>query len=421
MLVILALLLLLGDVVEGPQMDRLSGITTQSDYNIVENNYVKGHSVGIILGRIAQYNIVRNNTVLDPKWSAIVIGSSYGQMQGNLIENNILCGGVGEDGIQFSRRFDIEFDEDNNRGVIVRNNIICNNGENAIDLKAAAHIVIEGNIIYGNIGSNDGPFNPTGYGRTSWPGGIMKGNPTGSRDVIIRNNVLYDNLGGVSLYAGYKFYNNTLVANNRDYTGPNSNFKKPGLFNGLHSWSSSGIFIKNNIIGGHNEAEIRKPDGAWGRGINNNLYFNDGGAKFGRYIDGGRWEIVSFSVWKSLLDSKVSGADSNSLEADPLFRNVPDDPAGPHEKFDFRLKPGSPAIDSGTFLTKTLNSGSGTQINVEDAGYFMDGFGITDGDLIQVGSNSNCSRRWVNERACRRNRIGIWEAACSGISPIAGR
>ena len=41
-------------------------------------------------------------------------------------------------------------------------------------------------------------------------------------------------------------------------------------------------------------------------------------------------------------------------------------------------------IDKGAFLTKTVGSGEGLTIAVEDARYFMDGWGITGGDVIQL-------------------------------------
>lgn len=44
-------------------------------------------------------------------------------------------------------------------------------------------------------------------------------------------------------------------------------------------------------------------------------------------------------------------------------------------------------MDSAGALTTTVSSGSGTQIAVHDAGYFIDGWGSGLGDLISVGSN----------------------------------
>ena len=70
----------------------------------------------------------------------------------------------------------------------------------------------------------------------------------------------------------------------------------------------------------------------------------------------------------------------DNLEVDPQLA----DPA----KADYRLKPGSPCIDAGAPLTRTRFAGSGTQVVVEDALYFCDGFRRIDGDMIVVGSNT---------------------------------
>ncbi len=52
----------------------------------------------------------------------------------------------------------------------------------------------------------------------------------------------------------------------------------------------------------------------------------------------------------------------------------------------------SPCIDSGTFLTRTISSGSGREIQVNDAHYFIDGWGIIEGDIIQFENQSESAR-----------------------------
>ncbi|MFO8081160.1 MAG: right-handed parallel beta-helix repeat-containing protein [Armatimonadota bacterium] len=55
---------------------------------------------------------------------------------------------------------------------------------------------------------------------------------------------------------------------------------------------------------------------------------------------------------------------------------------------------GSPLIDGGVFLTEAVADGEGERIEVEDAKWFYDGFGITgeQGDLIAVGTAGNVAR-----------------------------
>jgi F5/8 type C domain len=66
-----------------------------------------------------------------------------------------------------------------------------------------------------------------------------------------------------------------------------------------------------------------------------------------------------------------------NIDVDPLFENE----AG----HDFHLKAGSPAINAGDWLTTiTSASGSGDSFAVAQSQFFMDGFGIVEGDSIQL-------------------------------------
>lgn len=94
----------------------------------------------------------------------------------------------------------------------------------------------------------------------------------------------------------------------------------------------------------------------------------------------------------SLKDQAIAG---NWEEAgDPLFVNAtetydPSDAALP----DLHLQAGSPAIDKGAFLAQiTSAAGSGTTFQVDDAGYFMDGWGIVQGDTIQLLGTEQTAR-----------------------------
>jgi parallel beta-helix repeat protein len=395
-----------------PQVPRQHGISIgKSNHNVIENNIIDGVTgIGIIVGGEAnetdEYNIVRNNIVLNSWFSNLDVGGGCSQ-EGNrhklLIENNILGNSVIEDGIQFEYCYDQDWGDHASREVIIRGNVIFNNAENGIDLKSAADIVIEGNIFYGNIGDNDGFEGDNSYDRGGGFGAIHTGAylHAGSRDIIIRNNVIYDNFGGILVYNGYKIYNNTIVGNNRDYTGPNSTFessRKPYM-------TSTAIYgtgrltdlgFKNNIIGEHKHGElsVQSTDPNLELDIDNNLYFNAQGVFLVDFRENNDWDKLSFEDWQFYLQgvNGVVGADENSLVSDPLFVNAPLRPVGDHSQFDFHFQSGSPGIDAGAYLTRVTSFGSGTQIPVNEAGYFTNGFGVGEGDLIQLEGQTQTAR-----------------------------
>ena len=74
----------------------------------------------------------------------------------------------------------------------------------------------------------------------------------------------------------------------------------------------------------------------------------------------------------------------NNVEGNPGFADA--------SRNDFSLTASSAAIDKGRFLTQTRTTGSGNVIPVEDASFFMDGFGIVQGDLIQLQGEQSTSQ-----------------------------
>ena len=75
---------------------------------------------------------------------------------------------------------------------------------------------------------------------------------------------------------------------------------------------------------------------------------------------------------------------TDNISLDPEFGDI--------DSGDFRLRPDSPMIDKAVFLTRTTSSGQGKVFPVEDANYFMDGWGIIEGDLIQLQDESRSVR-----------------------------
>ena len=102
-----------------------------------------------------------------------------------------------------------------------------------------------------------------------------------------------------------------------------------------------------------------------------------------------RTGIIAVQVFANNWDGDKNGdpkfVDANPVPGDPMDLNLPD----------LHLSAGSPCIDSGTYLTTIVSAGgSGTSFQVADAGYFMDGWGISGvlGDEIQLFGTAQKAR-----------------------------
>jgi len=158
--------------------------------------------------------------------------------------------------------------------------------------------------------------------------------------------------------------------------------------------------------------------------INNLFYADVGGSVYFAYTDD-RKQVIKGNFW-----SKITGASGTSIannvlsSADPLFADI--SAAGVVEniaKFDFHLKAGSPAIDQGVFLTTADSDGLGVILKVADARYFMDGYGITDGDLVQLAGTPQPVR--VKSVDYLKNELTLeeartWKAGEGVAQPYAG-
>ncbi len=368
-------------------------VISGGSHNTIENCTIKYMSFNGIKLNSANHTTIRNNEIVDNYSNSISITTSNSKFSGILIENNRLEGSSVSDGIQFNGNFDSGkyATDQSNQGAIIRGNVIYNHAENGIDLKGTKHILIENNIIHGAIADNDG-FQDGEYSHGGL-GGITVGTGSTSTDVIIRGNLIYDNYAAVRVNDGWKIYNNTILGNNRDNTGSNSSYKANGgpLFVGVvGKYLVKNAAIKNNIIAGHNHAEICLNADSVQLDIDNNLYGNDKKATFVNYSNKGNWSKLGFDQWRGILKkkSRISGADQNSHLGSPDFEsNLSLKPTGKIERDLIKLSSSSNAVDKGGYLTTTSNSGSGNIIYVKDAGYFCDGFDATKGDMIKIGNN----------------------------------
>lgn len=118
-----------------------------------------------------------------------------------------------------------------------------------------------------------------------------------------------------------------------------------------------------------------------GSGKSRNNIYNDWGTEECPYgADDGDYNLVNPAPSSN---SCTHGA-HDVWGADPKFVNF--------SGHDFHLQAGSPCVNAGTFPAATTSAGSGTQIPVSDAKIFVDGFGIADGDSIQLQGQTQTAR-----------------------------
>ena len=151
----------------------------------------------------------------------------------------------------------------------------------------------------------------------------------------------------------------------------------------------------------------RTPNGVWGNVLKNNIAHATGNAPLISYAARNTTTtdrlLGSVYAGNTLVGNLISAKGIGDHDLDWFQENYPDhfqknidsDPmfvAPEADVPDFRLSPLSPSINKGVFLTRTLKSGSGTTLQVEDARYFSDGFGVVEGDLIQLEGEESTAR-----------------------------
>lgn len=244
-------------------------------------------------------------------------------------------------------------------GVFSKNNVIRNNYfHNETDPKEWSYPGYRGSITQGSSA-----------GRNLWENNRFAfcdhaGLCIRSPNNIVRHNYFYLNAqGGIQVVSNAQFADNKDAADdNRIYHNTfyrNGHREKyPGFQGGIYFANWRGVSAKSNVI-------------------KNNLFY-----------DNKNGEVA--------MDSRVVPqiVENNwNNENDPFFVNIED--GGPHvvTKPDLQLKQESPAKDKGAGLTViTSADGAGRSFQVADASYFMDGWGIVEGDEIQIIGDANSAR-----------------------------
>jgi hypothetical protein len=304
--------------------------TDSSGFNLLEGNTFS-HGGHHIMEIASKYNIIRNNTFHNENWTPCSRTST-----GNL------CG---------NRDIIIEDDYDDDYYNVLEGNRIAFSGASIDDATGASGLSVRG------------------------------------PHTIVRNNMVYCNAGpGISFYAD--------ASGNYDprfeHVFHNTFYK-----NGISPLSQSdfrytfGLLFDN--VAGNNPA-IPIVNAA----IKNNLFYQNTGGDVYFYYTSAALQAVAGNYYASASNNStpMAALAGNTVSTvNPLFADISAQAnVSAIMNFDFHFQLGSPAIDKGVFLTATTAAGSGAVIAVADAGYFTDGYGITDGDLIQFEGQAQTAR-----------------------------
>ena len=266
---------------------------------------------------------------------------------------------------------------------VIRNNYFHNEPWSMGTAASDRGVVLYGdrNLSFSGYSENGGRTlfegNRVGYSADPSDNNGASGMAMNSSDNIVRFNCYFHNISAglsMSLTASYlqdilrnKVYNNSFFDNGHN-PYDSMDHMSSGIGFGIYSGT---LVIKDN--------ELK----------NNILYRHK--LTFGEYNinTANRKGIIDLQVFANNWDGDSRG--------DPLFVNATAGPGDPMNTAlpDLHLKPGSPCIDSGTYLTAIISpGGTGNSFRVKDAGYFMDGWGIkgVDGDEIRLWGTGQRAR-----------------------------
>ncbi len=321
-----------------------------SDYNkILNNSFTNGNDS--LFFENSNRNLAEGNTFTRARHTELVIAcSSY-----NVIRRNVFHNDLEKNGETFDCEGTIHSLYDDTRQVR--------------RLDSTKHNIWEDNIFqYTPPDDGGGPYNGIQYA---------------GQDGIIRRNIFYGSNGtglGMAMYSDEALNNR----GNRIYHNVFHDNIGGGIETGVSTNSAnfSNNIFKNNILYGNRSGVLKWADNRLGgsqinsRSATNYLFINN------NIINQNSGEDVIYTAGSirslSAVQSRYPDLFSGNTELSPGFENI--------TQHNYHLVSNSQMIDRGAFLATTSSAGSGRTIQVSDARYFYNGFGIAGevGDTIQL-------------------------------------
>lgn len=349
---------------------RIVGDTTNGGmYNLIEGNTFGNGAQGAVLLN-APYNVVRNNTFNNNWQKGLYVGyfenpgaeppGTIFEAIGNLIEGNQFirsqeaASGHGGLGIEHTAIRSI-----------IRNNVIRNSDQLGFIT---------------TVFCDNTPTSGCSYAQNDFDNRIYN-------NTVVNNGLQAEALAG----NGIAFGGTGMEFTNHGLTGIDNNFrdsvaKNNIIYGNLDNGNSDPLQLNLQVTGSHNNP----PYG--GQVIAGNLVHNKestlcvtGNNRCPVYIPGSTNGTMSVSVFNTESPSNFYNNVEIADSADPGF--VTYDAVG--NNFDLHLTAGSPAIDAGSDLTATANSGTNSNsVVVEDSYYFQSGYaGLIAADQLQIGDD----------------------------------
>ncbi len=337
----------------------IEGNQTNPSYSYIIGNTVSNTGLGgiVLWNNFAGYYLIDGNEVFNWQGTNNFDGIQVGDSPYTVVRNNTVHdGGYAH----------------------VASDFIDVGGEGSLPVSNTHHHLVEDNLVYH---TNPGPTHT----------GAMKFNnrPTYA---IMRHNKAY----GVQLafyeqpHKNCTVYRNTVV-NTASHPLQFWNNLIPGV-------TYQGIAVENNIFGfgfGLFHGQSLMDGSPTSILMNNNMYRSSSRWFWTTDTIDGSYDVhlsdTEYQRWRTETGQEPTNTGVHTtLPIEKIFTEA--------TQLDFSPAAGSPAINNASAITTTLGSGNGTILPVKNSDYFYDGYdGLTDGDLIQIGSGSIARIIEINE------------------------
>ncbi len=258
------------------------------------------------------------------------------------------------------------------------------------------------NVIRNNYFHNE--TNPAGWAYEGYRGSITEG-PVGGYNLYEGNRFGYNGGSGLALRTPYN-----LLRFNLFYQSDSGGLQVVSSAAGQDHADYNRIYRNTFYHNGHHMAE---PDPGFQGGIYLANWSDQ--SPIGNIVTGNLfYDNKNGAVtYEGVVEPQVVENNWDQNSTDPKFVDLtssdPDNPNLP----DLRLQAGSPCIDAGAYPTRiTSASGSGSQFQVGDARYFIDGWGIphVQGDEIQLpdGQRARITNVNYDSNSITVDRVLTW-------------